>query len=144
MLVQHPAAANRAIEHALDLASTFDADLHVLYVVDTRRYGESALAELETAVADLKEQGEGILRNTEAQADIDMTTEIRSGRPHDQIGEYAEEIHADLLVIGNRCLGAGGEIGSTAERVVRYVDRPVITARISDYYESITILDSRT
>lgn len=120
--------ANRAVDHALDLASTFNADLHVIYVVDTRRYGESALAESETAIADLEEQGTDILQETETQADIGVTTEIRSGRPHDQIGEYAAEIDADLLVIGNRGLGAGGEIGSTAERVVRHVDRPVITA----------------
>ncbi|SER86702.1 universal stress protein [Natrinema salaciae] len=120
--------AHRAVDHALDLASTFDADLHVIYVVDTRRYGESMLTDSETAVADLEAQAMDLLRDTEARADIAVTTEIRNGRPHDQIDAYAEEIDADLLVIGNRGLGAGSEIGSTAERVVRYVDRPVITA----------------
>ncbi|WP_265109937.1 universal stress protein [Halosolutus halophilus] len=120
--------ANRAVDHALDLASTFDADLHAIYVVDTRRYGDSMLANADQAVSDLEDHGRELLDDIAAQADVPVTSEIRDGRPHEQIGTYADEIDADLLVLGNRGLGAGGEIGSNAERVVRYVDRPVITA----------------
>lgn len=121
-------AAARATDHALDLASTFDADLHAIYVVDTRRYGKSMLADTEEVITDLRERGQDILDDITAQADVDVTTEIHDGRPHEVIGEYADRIDADLLLLGNRGVDSGGEIGSTAERVVRYVDRPVMTA----------------
>ncbi|MDS0477695.1 universal stress protein [Natrinema sp. 1APR25-10V2] len=121
-------SADRATDHALDLASTFDADLHALYVVDTRRYGGSMVTDADTVTADLEERGRELLDDIASRADVGVTTVLRSGRPSQLIGEYADEIDADLLVIGNRGLSSGGEIGSTAERVVRYVDRPVITA----------------
>ena len=122
--------ANRAAEHAADIASTFDADLHALYVVDTRRYGSSALTESDAILEDLTDQGRTLLEGLDTRADVDVTGEIRRGRPSTEISEYADEIDADLVVLGNRGLGgaAGGQIGSVAERVVRYADRPVITA----------------
>ncbi|WP_254530825.1 universal stress protein [Natrinema gelatinilyticum] len=120
--------ATRAADQAIDLASTFDADLHALYVVDTRRYGSSMMADADAVAEDLKEQGQEILADIASRADVDVTTDVRSGQPSRQIGDYADEIDADLVVIGNRGLTSGGEIGSTAERVVRYVNRPVITA----------------
>ncbi len=123
-------AANRATEHAISLASTFDADLHALYVVDTRRYGSSALRDSEAILEDLEQTGQSVLEDVVQRADVDVTTEMRRGRPHEEIDGYADEIDADLIVLGNRGLGApaGGEIGSVAERVVRFAGRPVITA----------------
>lgn len=120
--------AARATDHALELAETFDADLHAIYTVDTRRYGGSVMGDSGDVVADLEEQGRNILADVSAQAATDVTEEVREGRPHKEIGDYADAIDADLVVLGNRGLGSGGEIGSVAERVVRYVDRPVITA----------------
>ena len=115
--------ANRAAEHALDIASRFDSDLHALYVVDTRRYGSSAVAESDAILEDLTDQGQDLLEDLDIRADVDVTTEVRRGRP-------SAEIDADLVVLGNRGLGGagGGQIGSVAERVVRYANRPVITA----------------
>ena len=121
-------AATRATDHALDLASTFDAALHAIYVVDTRRYGKAMLGDSSEATAELEERGRDLLADIETRADVDVTGTLREGRPHAQIGEYADEIDADLVVLGNRGLGSSGEIGSNAERVVRFVDRPVITA----------------
>ncbi|MFC4541402.1 universal stress protein [Halosolutus amylolyticus] len=121
-------SANRAVDHAIDLASTFDADLHAIYVVDTRRYGGSMLGNADDVVADLEDRGRELLDDVAERTTVEVTSTIRDGRPHEQIGAYADEIDADLVVLGNRGLGSGGEIGSNAERVVRYVDRPVITA----------------
>ncbi|APW98481.1 universal stress protein [Halobiforma lacisalsi AJ5] len=119
---------SRAAEHAIDLASTFDADLHATYVVDTRRYGGSVVDDSGEVLSDLEDRGNEILSDIAARASVDVERELRQGRPHEEIGALAEEIDADLIVLGNRGLGSGGEIGSVAERVVRYVDRPVLTA----------------
>ena len=123
-------AANRAADHALDLASEFDADLHAIYVIDTRRYGQSVLSDAGGVLDDIEERGQKILVDLAARADVDVTSEIRSGRPDEELDDYAGEIDADLVVVGNRGLGTGpsGQIGSVAERVVRNAGRPVITA----------------
>ncbi|ELY44600.1 universal stress protein [Natronorubrum sulfidifaciens] len=121
-------SANRAVEQALDLASMFDAELYGISVVDTRRYGDSMLSGSSGVIDDLSDRAEEVLAGLEAQADVGVTTTVRRGRPHEEIERYADTVDADLIVLGNRGLGASGEIGSTAERVVRYIDRPVLTA----------------
>ena len=125
-------AANRATEHAASLARTFGAELCGLYIVDTRRYGKRTLG-TEDVLEELEDRGREILADLEERADADQvqaTTDIVDGRPSSEIVAYADEIDADLIVLGNRGLGGGteGTIGSNAERVVRYGDRPVITA----------------
>ncbi|WP_126664325.1 universal stress protein [Haloterrigena salifodinae] len=123
-------AANRAVEHATDLAAAFDADLHAIYVVDTTRYGQAVLSESSGVLEELKERGEALLEDVATRSDVDVTTEIRNGRPDEAIDSYAAAIEADLVVLGNRGLGGGpsAEVGSVAERVVRSAGRPVITA----------------
>ena len=123
-------AANRAGEHARDVAETFDAHLHAVYVVDTGRYGSSMIDGSSGVLDELEDRGAEILDAFAEGIDADLTTEIRHGRPHGEIDAYADEIDADLVVLGNRGMGQtpGGEIGSVAERVVRNVGRPVITA----------------
>ena len=123
-------AADRAVEHARSVAETFDANLYGLYVIDTGRYGKSMVDESTGVLEELEERGGDLLDELDQGATVDVTTEIRRGRPHEEIDRCADEIDADLIVIGNRGLGAApdGQIGSVAERVVRNVDRPVITA----------------
>ena len=122
--------ANRAADHGLSIAKAFDADLHAIYVVDTRRYGRSSLGGSKAVIDELEELGETVLEEFDARSEIPVTMEIRRGRPHDEIDKYASEIGADVIVLGNRGLGSpdGDEIGSVAERVVRYSGRPVLTA----------------
>jgi nucleotide-binding universal stress UspA family protein len=121
-------SANRAVEDALDLASTFGADLHTISVVDTRRYGGSMLSGSSRVLSDLQDRATELLEDVESQTNTDVTTELRRGRPDEEIGDYAAAIDADLIVLGNRGLVAGGEIGSNTERVLRRVDRPVLTS----------------
>ena len=123
-------AANRAVDHATDLASSFDADLHAIHIVDTTRYGQAVLTEASGVLEELEEHGVKILEDVTALSDVDVTSEIRSGRPDKEINAYAAAIGADLVILGNRGLGAGpsAELGSVAERVVRNAGRPVITA----------------
>ncbi|ARS90980.1 universal stress protein [Natrarchaeobaculum aegyptiacum] len=119
--------ANRAVEYAVDLASSFDADLRVVSVVDTRRYGDSMLSDSSAVVDDLENRAEDVLEDAATRADLDVRTVLRRGRPHTEIAAVADEANVDLIVLGNRGLDSSGEIGSTAERVVRNVDRPVLT-----------------
>ena len=122
-------AADRAADHAGTLASTFGADLHAIHVVNTARYGKSVLSGSDDVLEALEKQGRDVLETVSERADVAVRTKLLSGQPDTEIDAYAEEIDSDLIVIGNRGLGAGaaGQIGSVAERIVRTTDRPVIT-----------------
>jgi nucleotide-binding universal stress UspA family protein len=130
------AAAERAIEHAVDLAGRYDARIHAFYVVDTSAY--AALEGAGTAVVDaLEEQGtEAVDRVIEAAEDAGVPVErvVREGSPHRNILEYIDEADIDLVVMGTH--GRQGIdrylLGSVTERVVRSAPVPVLTIRMDE------------
>ncbi|WP_411968167.1 universal stress protein [Haloferax sp. YSSS75] len=117
--------AVRAAEYAVDLALTYDAVLHVLYVVDVRT------SHADTPVDDESTRGvsavEAVADLAEARG-VPVETEIRVGLPYRAIVEYADDHDTDLVVMGTH--GTSGLerylIGSVAERVVRLSDVPVM------------------
>lgn len=125
--------ANRAVEHAFELADRYDAEIHAMYCVETHRYGEPALSSAEIVIDRLEDQGAAMLEDLSDRAEnlgIDCTWDVCHGRPWEQLQDAADEIDADLIVIGfqGQSHERPGKIGSTAERVVRQADRPVLTA----------------
>jgi len=60
-----------------------------------------------------------------------ITIEIRFGDPARQVAHYAEEIHADLIVVPSHGRTGASHvlIGSTAERIVRNSHCPVLVLR---------------
>ncbi|MGM0590996.1 MAG: universal stress protein [Halobacteriota archaeon] len=128
------ASVERAVEVALDLADRFDATVHALYVVDTGEV-DSAPERIREELRDaLRERGETSVSEVAAEANREVTTAIREGRPATVITDYAREHDADLVAMGTR--GRHGEnrflIGSVAERTVRICPVPVLTVRQLD------------
>jgi nucleotide-binding universal stress UspA family protein len=125
-------SANRAVEHALELAERFDSMLHAMYVVDTSRYGEPALSSAELVLNELEEEGNDLVAEIADRADnVGITTEtlVRHGRPDEEITDYADDIDADVVVMGfqGHSHRVEGNMGSVARRVARSTDRPVLT-----------------
>ena len=125
--------ANRAVEHALEIADRCDANLHAMYCVETYRYGEPALSSTEIVLDNLEDRGASMLEEIADRADnagIECTWNVCHGRPWEEVNEKATELDADLVVIGfqGQSHERPGKIGSVAERIVRYADRPVLTA----------------
>lgn len=124
-------SVERAIDVALDVADRFDADVHALTVVDASEVDASPEQLRDELRAALESQAEDALESVAARADVDVTTAIREGRPAQEIGAYAREVDADLIVGGTR--GRHGEnrllLGSVAERLVRTAPVPVLTVR---------------
>ncbi len=60
-----------------------------------------------------------------------VDTVVRSGSPADEIIRAADEVEADLIVVGGRGKGAVGAIlmGSVAHRVLHHALCPVLVAR---------------
>ncbi|PCR91885.1 universal stress protein [Natrinema ejinorense] len=123
-----------AIEHAIAVAEQTDAELHLLYVVDSDVYntysGDEYVHEFESLEAALEQVGEDALESaSEAahEAGLESTTVVRHGSPHEEILDYADEADVDLLVMGSK--ERSGEyrqlLGSVTDRVARLSSRPV-------------------
>lgn len=129
-------SVGRAVDVAIDLAARFDAAVHALYVVDAGEVESSPDEVRENLRAALGDRGEHALSTvveaaTERDGDLDVTTDVREGRPAEEVVSHADAVDADLVVTGTR--GRHGEdrflIGSVAETVVRTCPVPVLTVR---------------
>ncbi len=125
---------DHAIEHAIDAARRYDAELHVLYVVDADAYssypGDEYVHEFEGLENALEQAGRDAVAEIAAeaeQADVEAEQVIQHGVPHQQILTYVDETEIDLTVVGSK--NRSGEyrrlLGSVAERVANMSERPV-------------------
>lgn len=122
--------ADRAVEQGMEYAERFDAELHAITVVNTRRYGEPALGSSELVLNELEDRAHRQLRQIQQQGrsrGIDTVTEFFHGTPSEEIIRYADETAADVVILGSRGrTHVGSQVGSTARRVVDGTDRAVL------------------
>ncbi len=126
-------ATDEAVEHALDLAKTFDAAINVLYAVEVGMVPDDVAAG--TLVENLTAAGERVVADVRDHAETagvrDVETTVEVGAPHRSILDTAEDWDADLVVMGTH--GRTGLdrylLGSVTEKVVRSSDVPVLTVR---------------
>jgi nucleotide-binding universal stress UspA family protein len=131
-------ASERAEAHALDLAAAQGAVLHALYVVDedvvTAYSGDEYVDEAEGPEHGLEEHGEETLsaiRQRASAADVDVETEIKHGRPAETIVASADDVDADLIVLGTkrRPDEYRSLLGSVTDRVLRLTPRPATVVK---------------
>jgi nucleotide-binding universal stress UspA family protein len=147
ILVPHDfsSSANHACAVARDEAKTHGARVILVHVIDLpyQMVPESAMVSAETiepiSMKEFAARGaEKHLDDIAARLAKDGVTPqkfIRFGRPHDEIVKLAEELKADLIVMGTH--GRTGLahllVGSVAERVVRTSKCPVLTVPQPDH-----------
>jgi nucleotide-binding universal stress UspA family protein len=122
--------AERAVEHALEVADRENASIHALHVVDTRSYGEPALSTAELVVDQAEDEGHQLLHAFADRATtrgVPVTTRCVHGVPHEEILAYASEVDADLIVLGYEAKNRHRYIGSTTRAIVDTSDRTVHT-----------------
>ncbi|USZ69808.1 universal stress protein (plasmid) [Halorussus salilacus] len=127
--------ATRAFEHALDLAATYDSELHVVYAVNVTAGADVDTAMIQQELEKAGERATETLAERARDAGVEaVTVETVYGPPHRAILKYADENDVDLVVMGtqgrtglNRYL-----LGSVTEKVVRLSDAPVLTVRGDD------------
>ncbi|MDZ7701672.1 MAG: universal stress protein [Halobacteriales archaeon] len=119
-------SATSAMEEAIALAEQFDAEVHVLHVIDDWRYDTT----IESAVIPLREEAETYVERcvaTATEAGVAVQSEIELGRPARSILEYVDANDVDLVVMGTR--GRAGLpkrlLGSVTDYVVTHADVPV-------------------
>lgn len=124
---------DRALEHAANLAGTYDAELHIVYVIDSTAFATDI--ETGTIVEEFEHLGESIVDDVTARAreyDLERVVPvIVRGTPSEKVLEYSADHGIDLIVMGTH--GRTGLprylLGSIAEKIVRRSDAPVLTVR---------------
>ncbi|ELY58700.1 universal stress protein [Natronolimnohabitans innermongolicus] len=123
-------AAERAAERAIDLATRYDADVHVVYIVDTTTYTlEDAPRSIVGLLTEGGKNATDELASMARDRGLSATTAVQRGDPTDELLAYADGADADLLAMGTRgrTIGTGRLLGSTTARVVRRSPVPVLT-----------------
>ncbi|WP_135304802.1 universal stress protein [Haloarcula amylovorans] len=122
-----------AIGPAVDIASTYDARLHALSVIDTMAMGVDVRSVgVLDALEESAESAVEIIEEQATQASVSaVETAIKHGSPYRGIRSYVEEHDIDLVVMGTH--GRSGIerylLGSVAEKTVRTSPVPVMTVR---------------
>lgn len=116
-------AATAAVSHAIETARGSGAELHAIYVIETRTAYDNAIVDPETVERNLRADGEAALETVEEMADdagVPVTTTLERGIPHERIAAYAEDEDVDLLVVGasGRSTFKTVLLGSTAEALL--------------------------
>ena len=145
--------ARYAFGYAVSLANRHDAKITVLHVVEelspfaqsmvADMMGEKRLADIKTqkekeVIAELKIRLEEFCDNVRHEQPscpfvVDNTIVV-TGHPVDQIVHQAEEMDADLIVIGSHGRGGLADVtmGSTSRRVLRRCAMPVLVVRLQE------------
>ncbi|WP_243637863.1 universal stress protein [Natrarchaeobius oligotrophus] len=142
--------AENAARRGFDLASSLDANVHVLSVADSSvATGAGYSGDSPSIRNRLRERAEvraASLRDDAIERGLDATAAVRDGIPADEIVDYADERTIDAIVVGTS--GRGGVaraiVGSVADKVVRTASVPVvtITSSAADRAERATGIDS--
>lgn len=123
--------AAAAVRAAADLARIAHAELHAVHawqpslVALPGEAGENAAEERAQAIV------ERMIDMARAAGAGDVIGHLRTGRAAEQILATADEVGADLIVVGSRGLGAVQRtvVGSVSESVVHHSIRPVLVLR---------------
>lgn len=118
--------SDRAIRRAKLLAREFDAKIHLVHVVDDDQAQAIVQAERDASTQILEE-----LTHTLEEIDaVKCDFRVLLGKPFIGITQAAQDVNADLIVIGphRRQLLRNILVGTTAERTIRTADRPVLMA----------------
>ena len=124
-----------ALPYAAAFAEKFDAEIILVHVVEPRfpppEVGTLPPQVVEQDESALAEEYLQRLRQEVLDDDLQIRTLVRNGVPFQEITRLASSLNADLIILST--YGHTGLkhvlLGSTAERVVRHADCPVLVVR---------------
>lgn len=124
--------ANKAFSYALDLAKKYQASIAVLAVAKPPDFGDDV--ETEAILENSQRHYGQLLEHLKPKAlaeGVTATFEVAVGHPAEQIIYHAEEIKADLIVMGHRGKGFFERLrlGSVSREVIHYAHCAVTIVR---------------
>jgi len=124
----------RALDWAIELAASVGAEITVMhsYAIPVVGFPDGALiptADAATSLGDAARAGLEAAVAGRRNRGVKLTTVLREGEAWEEIVSVADEVDADLIVVGThgRHGLARALLGSVAEHVVRTSHRPVLT-----------------
>ncbi len=126
-----------ALDRALELGEVFSTDVHVVSAVHLTALYQAGLAVSLMSEPDIEQQiSDHVWSKVEQRSDehpsqAKVVRVDRRGYPPDEIVQYAEEVDAEMVVVGNRGYGPvrSAILGSTSHRVAQVCDRDVLIVR---------------
>ncbi|MBP2145696.1 nucleotide-binding universal stress UspA family protein [Methanofollis sp. W23] len=115
----------KALETAMHEAEVWDADLHLVYVVETSMFSSIPMDNTWEIIYSLLEtEGKEVFekaRTRAEQEELSVETHLRDGHAGSEILALADEVGADLIIIGSRGKSNIDRLllGSVSEHVVR-------------------------
>lgn len=128
-----------AARYAVALAEKASAELVVMHVIDQTVHpsfysvGKESLLELDLELQN-RTKAAIVEFMVEAGAKIDFGCEVAEGKPAAEITRYADANKDSLIIIASHGAGAMERLlmGSTAERVVRMAESPVLVVKLGE------------
>lgn len=129
--------SERAVDLAIDVARTYGATLHTVYVVDLGGMPIDEDSDTWLVHGALMQEGrdatDAVSERAEQAGLEQVETSVLTGTPYRAILDYVDENDVDLVVVGTH--GRHGLdrylLGSVTERIVRTSPVPVLTVRMS-------------
>jgi nucleotide-binding universal stress UspA family protein len=143
--VDHSECSYLALKYAISLALKDKAKLYLMHVVDTRLYDTEIykLSPYQLQESDVSKIREDLMKSLpEGTPDVlAVATIVVKGVPFQEIISTANEIGADIIVIGTHGRTGLSHImmGSVAEKVVQKASCPVLTVRMPSSAQDKTL-----
>lgn len=138
--------ADRAMTYAVQVAKSDGAELHVVHVVEKlvsgRASGLDAFGNEDEIKAKVEQQATTVAADSDVRTSIHIAAGL-STRIADRIAEIAQDVDADLIVVGTRGHGALGSLmlGGVTQRLL-HVSRcpvlavpPIVSAETEESFE---------
>ena len=126
------AASSRTLTLAAELARGANANLHLVHAAaQSEAYKPTAAGRHDDEFDDAR-RALDIIRSRLADEQVSIASAecFASGRPEDRLLERANDVSADLIVVGSTAReGHGHRLGSTADRLVRAGEHAVLVVR---------------
>jgi nucleotide-binding universal stress UspA family protein len=130
--------SGQALKHALSLAQEFQAELHLVHVIEPpaqpglHKEDKPVLEEMQQNYQDLLIRKLKEMVPAEARYWCTPQTGLLEGQPYEEIVTYAESKDIDMIVLGVRGHGLVKTLflGSTTDRVVRRSPCPVLSVSL--------------
>ncbi len=126
-----------AVKHALNLAQEFEAELHLVHVLEWTQYkdairsGREMLEDIRRDVSvQMREKLEKLVPE-DAKHWCRPVISLSAGRPHEELSKYSLVNGIDLIAVGVRGRGLVETllVGSNTDRLIRQAPCPVLSVR---------------
>ena len=129
-----------AFKHAIEVAQRYPApELHLLHVIPApdaqywKPYVYMPTIDVDQMAKDAFDKRVAEVYENQLPSGLAMTKAFRIGKAYAEIIRYADEIHADIIVMGRQGRGALESLffGTVAEKVVKKAKCPVLVIPLS-------------